>query len=67
VEPPQALSAWQVVPLSLDKFRHMRSLKHLYLDRNWSPSEKAQCKAALPFLEFESVTDQTYWAAATSK
>jgi hypothetical protein len=55
----------QLTPRSLDMFRRMHSLKKLYLDRNWTAAEKDQFKSALPFCQFESVLDQTYWKALT--
>jgi hypothetical protein len=50
-----------LTPASLKYFRQMPALKHLYLDRPWSDSDKKQFRKAIPGCEFESVLDRTYW------
>ena len=50
-----------LTPASLEAFRKMPSLKHLYLDRNWDDAQKAQFKSVIPGFEYEHVLDTTYW------
>jgi hypothetical protein len=54
-----------LTPKSLDKFKKMQALKELWLDRNWTPEEKAAFKKGIANCNFESVIDATYWESST--
>jgi hypothetical protein len=54
----------RLTPESLETFRKMPSLKHLWLDRNtWSEEDRERFKQAIPGLRFEKVVDPTFWHA----
>jgi serine/threonine protein kinase len=50
-----------LTPASLQYFKSMRQLKHLYLDANWTADEKQKFSKAMPICEFEPVFDFKYW------
>ncbi len=49
---------------SLQAFKRMPALKHLYLDLNWSPADRQRFKSLLPAYEYELRVDTTYWAGS---
>ena len=51
----------RLAPDSVDYFKRMPKLKHLYLDREWTTDETKAFRAAIPGYEYEPVVDFKYW------
>ena len=51
----------QLKPDSVEYFKRMPMLKHLYLDREWTKEETKAFKEQIPGYEYEPVVDFKYW------
>jgi serine/threonine protein kinase len=51
----------KLTPASIQYFKEMPALKHLFLDCQWTPAEVDKFKKELPFFQLESATDSRYW------
>ncbi len=57
----------KLTPQSLKYFQAMPALKTLWLDVQWTETEKAKFAKELPICNFEAATETKYWQSTPAQ